>query len=64
MHLSREDAKRIADRASDFFDRCIARGKSRDEATELTVAFLLSLHHDAPESVREAWREPLEDDEP
>lgn len=64
MVPSREDAKRIADRACDVFDRCLARGRSREEATELTVAFLLSLHHDIPGETREAWQEIAEDDEP
>jgi hypothetical protein len=38
---TREDAKHEADRANDFFDRCIARGRSEQIAAQLTSAYIL-----------------------
>jgi hypothetical protein len=37
----RAEAKRDADNAAHFFDRCLARGLSRAEAIDLTVAYVL-----------------------
>lgn len=55
---ARDDAKHDADRGVWFFDRCLARGLSRAEAVELTVAYLLGLKAGPqPEPKREPWEE-------
>ena len=48
-------AKRDADKAVHFFDRLIARGLGRREATDLTVAYLLGRMAGTEESEREEW---------
>lgn len=56
---TREDAKRDADRANDFFDRCLARGRSEQIAAQLTAAYILGRIRRGEK--REPWE--LKDDE-
>ncbi len=51
----REGAKQSAERAVDFFNRCVARGLSRAEACELTVAYVLGGLARSDEPEREPW---------
>jgi hypothetical protein len=52
----RDDARRDADKAVHFFDRCLARGLSRKEAIDLTVAYLLAGMARAEEPEQEEWK--------
>lgn len=45
----RAKAKRDADNAVHFFDRLIARGLSRAEAVQITVAYVLGRKVELPE---------------
>lgn len=56
---TREDAKKDADRANDFFDRCIARGRSEQIAAQLTSAYILGRIRRGKGEPREPWEEGL-----
>lgn len=45
-----------ADNAVAFFQRCLARGLSRSEAVDLTVAYLLAHRGDPDREPPEPWR--------
>lgn len=53
----RADAKRDAERTAYYFDRLLARGFSRKEACDLTVAYVLGrvAQPDEVEPKREPW---------
>lgn len=58
--LDRDRAKRDAELAHEFFNRLVARGHSRAEATQLTGAWILSRRVELPEPDEETpeWMKP------
>jgi hypothetical protein len=53
--IDRDNAKRDAELAVDYRDRLVARGLSRAEAQELTVAWILSRRVDVERDERPEW---------
>ena len=51
----RADAKRDAERTAHYFDRLLARGFSRKEACDLTVAYVLGRVAQPENDEREEW---------